>query len=611
MKFYTFLISLMLFCTVSAQIKFDSNFESGNLKSVTTTDSVNYSVTSNEDIGGRWFYFRITGVKDKKINVTITNSDVNGPFYSYDNRTFWRFTLLETDNRKNYFSKTFEQDTVYVSYYNPYTFSYLQQKIGEWLKNEDVTLDTLGHTTHNLPIQMLTITDRSVDNKEKIPVWIHARTHPSETPSSWHLEGLIKELLSGNELVNYYKKNIVFYIVPFTNPDGVYYGRSRTNYNYVDVESNWNKSPELTTREVQILKAKMKQLADEKKFAVFLNLHSQASPYCTFWIHTASSTSVPFYHKQYFFSFLNVSQNPYFTRYDFRESNLSPTFPEGWLYANYGPDVLALTYETPYDKYSTGKWVTNENLYELGEMTVNSIGEFLELSHPKKIVLDNPETITDALVRKDSTGLEYFGNNFLILNKSSEKKTVTYQTDVLPAGTYDIDAWWPSNSGLSANARFTIRSAEGDVTVEKSQKLDGGKWNSLSQLELNSPSAVAIEVENNSLYQVVADAFRIVYKGVPTGVAEEQIPQDFALYQNYPNPFNPETTIRYSLERDANVRLVIYDILGKEVRTLTDGYKPAGVHEYRFNASELSSGMYIYRLTAGSQSAARKMMLIK
>ena len=85
----------------------------------------------------------------------------------------------------------------------------------------------------------------------------------------------------------------------------------------------------------------------------------------------------------------------------------------------------------------------------------------------------------------------------------------------------------------------------------------------------------------------------------------------FQLYQNYPNPFNPSTTINYDLPEAANVKLIIYNILGQEVKTLLNAFKEAGVHTVNFNASELNSGLYIYKIEAGSFTQTRKMTLIK
>lgn len=84
------------------------------------------------------------------------------------------------------------------------------------------------------------------------------------------------------------------------------------------------------------------------------------------------------------------------------------------------------------------------------------------------------------------------------------------------------------------------------------------------------------------------------------------IPQNYSLSQNYPNPFNPTTTIKFSIPENSLVTLKVYDILGKEVGTLINQVAPKGSHEVQFDASKLSSGMYVYRLTAGSFSDRRK-----
>jgi Secretion system C-terminal sorting domain len=88
-------------------------------------------------------------------------------------------------------------------------------------------------------------------------------------------------------------------------------------------------------------------------------------------------------------------------------------------------------------------------------------------------------------------------------------------------------------------------------------------------------------------------------------------PKEFKLEQNYPNPFNPTTTIQYQLPQDARVTLKVYDVLGSEVTTLINEEQEAGYKEVQFNGSSIASGMYIYRLTAGSFSIIKKMMLVK
>ena len=92
----------------------------------------------------------------------------------------------------------------------------------------------------------------------------------------------------------------------------------------------------------------------------------------------------------------------------------------------------------------------------------------------------------------------------------------------------------------------------------------------------------------------------------------EIIPKDFELYQNYPNPFNPVTTIKYDLPRNATVTLKIYDILGREVKTLVDHeFKSAGSYKVVFNASHLASGIYLFKLQTNDYMNVKKMVLLK
>lgn len=92
---------------------------------------------------------------------------------------------------------------------------------------------------------------------------------------------------------------------------------------------------------------------------------------------------------------------------------------------------------------------------------------------------------------------------------------------------------------------------------------------------------------------------------------ENEIPTQTSLRQNYPNPFNPTTVISYQLSVSDNVRLAVYDILGRQVAILANGNISAGSHQVTFDASGLASGMYIYRLEAGGEVFTRRMTLVK
>jgi hypothetical protein len=94
-------------------------------------------------------------------------------------------------------------------------------------------------------------------------------------------------------------------------------------------------------------------------------------------------------------------------------------------------------------------------------------------------------------------------------------------------------------------------------------------------------------------------------------VEVELVPTEYALYQNYPNPFNPTTIIRYQLPKESKVVIKIYNILGAEAMEILNEQKEAGIYEAEFNAENLSSGTYIYRIIADSFIDTKKMILLK
>ena len=90
-----------------------------------------------------------------------------------------------------------------------------------------------------------------------------------------------------------------------------------------------------------------------------------------------------------------------------------------------------------------------------------------------------------------------------------------------------------------------------------------------------------------------------------------EIPASYSLEQNYPNPFNSMTKIQFQVQSSKFVKLIVYDLLGKEVRTLVNEYKDAGSYIVSFDGSELSSGIYFYKMRAGDFVRVRRMVLIK
>ena len=92
---------------------------------------------------------------------------------------------------------------------------------------------------------------------------------------------------------------------------------------------------------------------------------------------------------------------------------------------------------------------------------------------------------------------------------------------------------------------------------------------------------------------------------------EVELPIEYSLEQNYPNPFNPSTTIKYSIPEEGIVKLAVYNMLGEEVATIVNASQKAGRYEVNFNATGLSSGVYVYRIEAANFTASKKLMLMK
>jgi hypothetical protein len=122
--------------------------------------------------------------------------------------------------------------------------------------------------------------------------------------------------------------------------------------------------------------------------------------------------------------------------------------------------------------------------------------------------------------------------------------------------------------------------------------------NGINYLYLNNNSYVDIPVMTSPLAK-------------PLFVTTNEVPFAYSLRQNYPNPFNPVTTIEFTLASAGKVELKIYDILGREVKTLVNDFKEQGSHRVEFNASNFASGIYFYTIKSGDFRDVKKMILVK
>ncbi|MDP3829934.1 MAG: T9SS type A sorting domain-containing protein, partial [Ignavibacteriaceae bacterium] len=140
---------------------------------------------------------------------------------------------------------------------------------------------------------------------------------------------------------------------------------------------------------------------------------------------------------------------------------------------------------------------------------------------------------------------------------------------------------------------------------------NGNNWESIFTENISRSYAHDLRVNGNILF-IATNSYGLYELMTPTNVEEENnLVTDFHLSQNYPNPFNPVTNIKFSIPKSDIVEIKVYDILGKEIQTLLNEYKTTGSYEVEFDASNLPSGIYFYRMVSGNYPEAKKMVLLR
>ncbi len=174
------------------------------------------------------------------------------------------------------------------------------------------------------------------------------------------------------------------------------------------------------------------------------------------------------------------------------------------------------------------------------------------------------------------------------------EKTFNELPPLPPAGVFDI--------------RF--RNNSSSISPEENYAVDiRGALYPVELILSGNPVNIFAEEKNNILNE--GEKFVINKGNITVSSANIEILNEFRLYENYPNPFNPSTTIRYDISQKTRVTLEVYNLLGEKLATMVDEIKEPGYHTATFNGDNLSSGMYMYKITAGKFSATKKMLLVK
>jgi hypothetical protein len=216
-----------------------------------------------------------------------------------------------------------------------------------------------------------------------------------------------------------------------------------------------------------------------------------------------------------------------------------------------------------------------------------------------------PDVTDYSIVMPKGEGAPWVPNGFKSVAMGSNG-TITWNINPATSTTYAVQVYYQNYSGASTGS-ISVDGSPVVPSIPFSSKADSTGLNVLSSYFPLAAGAHTLALTGSNL-----NVDFIQFIEVVTDVTDvEGLPDSYSLAQNYPNPFNPATRINFSLPVASNVRLSVYNILGQQVALLVNGNLSAGQHSVQFNGRNLASGVYIYRLEAGSFVAQHKMVLLK
>jgi hypothetical protein len=310
-----------------------------------------------------------------------------------------------------------------------------------------------------------------------------------------------------------------------------------------------------------------------------------------------------------------------FSERDFININVGGVIYNDYLCLNPNDDP-SWPIKFPGAHYSKDTWLGKyDDLFRLGYNET-----FTRYSNPATIMADGtPANIGFKILSYNTTTREYalslqFDNaSVLALNPSKPQNLkITSNTNAQAVLTWD--PWYePTMNGghykifrasnpttLSLIATINSSSGGNPVTTWTDEAVTVGSGTSRFYYKISA-------VDNTSKESVQSDTSSINYNPAlqKTKSNSTSIITDFKLEQNYPNPFNPSTQISFSILQPCFTQLKIYDVFGKEITTLVNGFLEEGTHSYQFDGKNLASGVYFYTLKAGNYTATKKMIMTK
>ena len=272
-------------------------------------------------------------------------------------------------------------------------------------------------------------------------------------------------------------------------------------------------------------------------------------------------------------------------------------------------DIYAQRYASNGTALGTNFKVNDEqnNMQSVPSISADYIGNFVITWHDYR----NPNRDRDIYAQRYSSDGSAFGANFKVNDDQGGVNHGNPSVSTNSSGDFVI-TWEDKRNGgphiyaqrytsdgsvMGSNFRVTNTSPD-NQTLPDVQLWNGWIYNTWT-----------VDPTSGYKYDIWAN---IISWDNPTEVSDKeltQVPASFVLGQNYPNPFNPSTTISYSLQKSGAVNLTIYDMLGREIRSIVNEFQNAGTYAVNFNPNEHSSGIYFYKLQVGSDFVETKKMM--
>ena len=257
------------------------------------------------------------------------------------------------------------------------------------------------------------------------------------------------------------------------------------------------------------------------------------------------------------------------------------------------------------DKLRLGQWTLAASpfLFDAGKNT--------SIPYSRTVYFRRSFNIEDASTISQLVALVQYDNGMVIYLNGHEVERID-----MPNGEVIYDTWAYETGQNSATVTLNAEdiqylvNGENILAVEMHQSMTDST-DLLFNMILISPE-VLINYGDDWYYY--SEGQSPPDQTIITGINSDNtvnIPEKLVLYNNYPNPFNPATNIKYSIPKAEKVQILIYDVLGRKIKSLVNSKKKAGFHTIKFDASNLASGVYFYQLKAGNILMTKKMLLMR